>query len=91
MSETKQTDASTEWHCGGWEGAERETLRFMQNMTFEQKLDWLEQAQRLVAAMHGWEAALQPSGTLVKPRAGQPPADSARGVVAAACRGDSSR
>ena len=52
----------------GWEEAESETLRIMQRMTFEQKLDWLEQAQRLVADLHGWEAALQPGGTLVEPR-----------------------
>jgi hypothetical protein len=38
----------------------------MRNLTFEQRLDWLEQAQRLIAEIHGWEAALQPSGTLVR-------------------------
>lgn len=68
MSDDKTIDLPDDWHCGGWEGAERETLRGMQSLTFEQKLDWLEQAQRLVAAQHGWEAALQPSGTLIKPR-----------------------
>ncbi len=54
------------WHCGGWEGAELETLRAMSALTFEQKLDWLEQAQRLIADLHGWEAALQPNGTLAR-------------------------
>ena len=72
MNDEKTTNPPGDWHCGGWEGAERETLRLMQRMTFEQKLNWLEQAQRLIAAMHGWEAALQPSGTLIKPRPPQP-------------------
>ena len=66
MSKKEENRPPDDWHCGGWEGAERETLRFMQSLTFEQKLNWLEQAQRLVAEMHGWEAALQPGGTLVK-------------------------
>ncbi len=56
------------WHCGGWEGARRETYRMMQEMTFDQKLDWLEGAQELIAEIHGPEAALLPSGSTVMPR-----------------------
>ena len=40
----------------------------MMNLSFDQKLDWLEGAQELVAQIHGWEAALLPSGSSVKPR-----------------------
>ena len=61
-------DSKNDWHCGGWEGARRETQRFMKSLTFDQKLDWLEGAQQLVAEIHGWEAALLPSGSTVKPR-----------------------
>jgi len=67
MNPADEPNPAADWHCGGWEGAERETLRAMQRMTFEQKLIWLEQAQRLVADLHGWEAALQPSGALIRP------------------------
>ncbi len=44
---------NNDWHCGGWEGAERETLRHMISLTFEEKIQWLEQAQKMIAAMHG--------------------------------------
>lgn len=73
MNDQDKSLAAGDWHCGGWEGARRETLRTMRNLTFEQKLDWLEQAQRLIADIHGWEAALQSSGTLVhKPKGSHP-------------------
>ena len=61
-------DQTDDWHCGGWEGARRETYRSMQALTLDQKLDWLEGAQELVASMHGWEAALLPSGSIVRPK-----------------------
>lgn len=66
MNDPDNSLPAGDWHCGGWEGAELETLHTMSRLTFEQKLDWLEQAQRLIADMHGWEASLQPSGTLVR-------------------------
>jgi hypothetical protein len=66
MNDPDNSLVAGDWHCGGWEGAELETLRTMSRLTFEQKLDWLEQAQRLIADLHGWEAALQSSGTLVR-------------------------
>ena len=66
-SDQEHQPSNENWHCGGWEGAEAETLRIMRAMSFEQKIRWLEQAQRLVAEMHGWPAALQPGGTLIKP------------------------
>ena len=71
MNPPKNTDGG--WHCGGWEGARRETYRSMQEMTFDQKLGWLEGAQQLVAEIHGWEVALLPSGSSVKPRWYLPP------------------
>ena len=66
MSQSKLQ--SNDWHCGGWEGARQETYSVMQELTFDQKLDWLEGAQQLVADMHGWEAALLPSGSTVMPK-----------------------
>ncbi len=66
MNAPDHSPPAGDWHCGGWEGAELETLRTMSALTFEQKLDWLEQAQRLIADLHGWEAALKSSGTLVR-------------------------
>ena len=68
MNPNEEHQPAADWDCGGWEGAERETLRAMQRLTLEQKAEWLEQAQRLVADLHGWEAALQPGGTVIKPR-----------------------
>ena len=65
----KTADASDDWHCGGWEGAEMATYQHMKSLTFEQKIAWLESAQKTVAAMHGWEAARQNSGTTLKCRA----------------------
>ena len=82
MSEDEQPTAPDDWHCGGWEGAEMATLRGMQQMTFWQKVLWLEQAQRFIADLHGWEAAMQPSGTLVKPR----PPQAGRSKVGTALR-----
>ena len=68
MNNQPVPDGTQDWHCGGWEGAERETLRYMASLTFEQKLAWLEDAQQLVADIHGWEAALLPSGSSVRPK-----------------------
>ena len=61
-------DQKDDWHCGGWEGAQRETYRMMQEMTFAQKLAWLEEAQQFIADIHGEEAALLPSGSTVMPK-----------------------
>ncbi len=44
------------------------TLRHMASLTFDQKLNWLEGAQQLIADIHGWEAALLPSASTVMPR-----------------------
>lgn len=60
---------NNDWHCGGWEGAERETLRHMISLTFEEKIQWLEMAQKLIADMHGEEASLLPSGSLIPRKA----------------------
>ena len=68
MNDQPKPATTDDWHCGGWEGAERETLRYMASLTFDQKLDWLEGAQQLIAEIHGWEAALLPSGSTVMPR-----------------------
>ena len=68
MIEQTKSQPPDDWHCGGWEGAELTTLRHMASLTFDQKLDWLEGAQQLIADIHGWEAALLPSGSTVKPR-----------------------
>ena len=65
MSESKQNQ---DWHCGGWEGAERETLRHMAGLSFEGKLRWLEEAQEIIVAFHGEEAANLPSGSIVPPK-----------------------
>lgn len=42
------------WHCGGWEGSERETLRRMASLTFEEKIIWLEEAQKLASGIKAW-------------------------------------
>ena len=67
MSQSTDPQPTSDWHCGGWEGAELTTLRHMASLTFTQKVAWLEQAQRIVASLHGWDAALQPSGSIVVP------------------------
>lgn len=43
-----------DWHCGGWEGAEREELRRMASLSFEEKIRWLEEAQALVSGIKAW-------------------------------------
>lgn len=68
MDDQTQPTPTDDWHCGGWEGAELATLRHMASLTFDQKLAWLEEAQRLVADLHGPEAALLPSGSTVMPK-----------------------
>ena len=68
MSTPSDLDFSEDWHCGGWEGAELTTLRHMASLTFDQKLEWLEGAQQIIADIHGWDAALLPSGSTVMPR-----------------------
>ena len=70
INKAESPAASDDWHCGGWAGAEMATFQHMMSLTFEQKIAWLEGAQETVAAMHGWEAARQNSGTTVKPRLG---------------------
>ncbi len=65
MSETQNND----WQCGGWEGAQRETLRHMISLTLEEKIEWLENAQKMIAAMHGEEASLLPSGSIIPKKA----------------------
>ena len=67
MNNQRIPDNSQDWHCGGWEGAERETLRYMASLSFAQKLKWLEDAQQFIADIHGWEVALLPSGSSVLP------------------------
>ena len=68
MSDQTQVGSADDWHCGGWEGAELTTLRYMVNLTFDQKLKWLKGAQQLIAEIYGWEAALLPSGSTVMPK-----------------------
>ena len=57
-----------DWHCGGWEGAQRETWRQMIGLSFDERLAWLEEAQNVIAAMHGEEAALLPAGSIISPK-----------------------
>ena len=40
-------------------------LRSMKSLTFEQKLAWLDWAQRQVAAKYGWKIARQSDSTLI--------------------------
>lgn len=68
MNDPEAPAASDDWHCGGWEGAEMATYEHMKSLTFAQKIAWLESAQERIAAMHGWEAARQNSGTTVDVR-----------------------
>lgn len=62
MNDSSQTG---DWDCGGWEGAERDSLLWMMNLSFEEKIRWLEEAQDVIASIHGEEAALLPSGSIV--------------------------
>ena len=75
MSQPKEYNDN--WHCGGWEGAQRETYRIMQEMTFDQKLACLEDAQQFIADIHGPEAALLPGGSSVLPKWYEKPQDRA--------------
>ena len=44
MKNNKQNE---DWVCGGWDEAELNTLRDGMKMTLFEKLQWLEQAQKL--------------------------------------------
>lgn len=43
-----------DWHCGGWPGAEREQLRRMASLSFEEKIQWLEEAQKMADHIKAW-------------------------------------
>ena len=47
------------------EDAEATRLRLMKSLTFEQKLAWLDWAQRQVAAKYGWKIACQNDHSLI--------------------------
>lgn len=63
---------NSDWQCGGWKGARRETIRHMMSLSFEEKIQWLEEAQDLIAEMHGEEAALLSSGSIIPPKKDAP-------------------
>ncbi len=43
----KYNKQKEDWVCGGWDEAELNTLRDGMKMTLIEKLQWLEQAQKL--------------------------------------------
>ena len=67
-SEEKQADKNDDdWSCGGWEGAELATLRHMQTLTFRERIQWLEMAQKTVEHLTAGKPFIRSDGKIVRP------------------------
>ena len=67
-SEEKQADKNDDdWSFGGWEGAELATLRHWQTLTFRERIQWLEMAQKTVEHLTAGKPFIRSDGKIERP------------------------
>ena len=67
-SEEKQVDKNDDdWSFGGWEGAELATLRLGLKLTFRERIQWLEMAQKTVEHLTAGKPFIRAGGKIERP------------------------